>query len=104
LSNNDLENILLPNDLNVIRNQEVDHGGYVGHQEDAREPRKRAQESGGPIQFRVQDHLAFKLMHMTHMTSDLDVLYIHEKIFSMQPVSWSTKIGVSYNHQNKIIF
>jgi hypothetical protein len=56
------------------------------------------------LQFRVQDHLAFKLMHMTHMTSDLDVLYIHEKIFSMQPVSWSTKIGVSHNHQNKIIF
>jgi hypothetical protein len=31
LSTNDLENRLLPNDLIVIRNQGVDHGGHVGH-------------------------------------------------------------------------
>jgi hypothetical protein len=35
---NDLENILVPNDLIVIRNQGVDHGGHVGHQEGAGEP------------------------------------------------------------------
>jgi hypothetical protein len=43
-SANDLENKLLCNDLIVIRNQEVDHGGYVGHQKSAREPRKHAQQ------------------------------------------------------------
>jgi hypothetical protein len=42
-SANDLENRLLPNDLIVIRNQGVDHGGHVGHQEGAGEPRKHAQ-------------------------------------------------------------
>jgi hypothetical protein len=31
-SANDLENRLLPNNLIVIRNQRVDHGGNVGHQ------------------------------------------------------------------------
>jgi hypothetical protein len=36
----DLDNRLLPNDLIVIRNQGVDHGGHVGHQEDAGEPRR----------------------------------------------------------------
>jgi hypothetical protein len=80
LSNNDLENRLLPNDLNVIRNQAVDHGGYVGHQEDAREPRKRAQQSGGPIQFRVQDHLAFKLIYRMRSTFDLGDLHMHGNI------------------------
>jgi hypothetical protein len=51
LSANNLENRLLPNDLIVIRNQGVDHGGYVGHQEGAREPKKYAQQGAGPIQF-----------------------------------------------------
>jgi hypothetical protein len=55
LSANDLENRLLPNDLIVIRNQEVDHEGHVGHQGGAREPRKHAQQGGGPIQFEVQE-------------------------------------------------
>jgi hypothetical protein len=32
-SANDLENRWLPNNLIVIRNQGVDHGEYVGHQE-----------------------------------------------------------------------
>jgi hypothetical protein len=32
------------------------------------------------FQFRVQDHIAFKLMHRTRTTSDLDVLYMYEKI------------------------
>jgi hypothetical protein len=41
-STNDLENRLLLNDLIVIRNQGVDHGGHVGHQEVAGEPRKHA--------------------------------------------------------------
>jgi hypothetical protein len=53
LSTNDLENGLLPNDLIVIKNQRVDHGGHVGHQEDAGEPRKCTQQGGGPSQFRV---------------------------------------------------
>jgi hypothetical protein len=38
-SANDLENRWLPNDLIVIRNQGVDHGGHVGHQEGAGDPR-----------------------------------------------------------------
>jgi hypothetical protein len=50
---NDLENRLLPNDLIIIRNQGVDHGGNVGHQEGAGEPRKYAQQGGGPSQCRV---------------------------------------------------
>jgi hypothetical protein len=48
-STNDLENRLLLNNLIVIRNQEVDHGGHVGNQEGAGELRKHAQRSGGPI-------------------------------------------------------
>jgi hypothetical protein len=40
---NDLENRLIPNDLIIIRNQGVDHGGHVGHQEGVEEPRKHAQ-------------------------------------------------------------
>jgi hypothetical protein len=42
-SANDLKNRLLPNDLIVIRNQGVDHGEHMKHQEGAREPRKHAQ-------------------------------------------------------------
>jgi hypothetical protein len=53
-STNDLENRWLPNDLIVIRNQGVDHGGHVGHQEGAGDPRKHAQQGGGPSQFRIQ--------------------------------------------------
>jgi hypothetical protein len=55
LSANDLENRLLPNDLIVIGNQGVDHGGYMGHQEGDGEPRKHAQQGGGPSQFGVQE-------------------------------------------------
>jgi hypothetical protein len=40
---NDLENRLIPNDLIIIRNQGVDHGGHVRHQEGVEEPRKHAQ-------------------------------------------------------------
>jgi hypothetical protein len=51
------------------------------------------------FQFRVQDHLTFKLMRRTCTNSDLDVLlYVwkdKEIQFSTQLVSWSTKIGVS---------
>jgi hypothetical protein len=54
-SANNLENKLLPNDLIVIRNQGVDHGGHLGHQEGAGEPRRNAQQDGGPSQFRVQE-------------------------------------------------
>jgi hypothetical protein len=52
-SANDLENILLPNDLIVIRNQGVYHGGHVGHQEGAKELRRHVQQGGSPCQFRV---------------------------------------------------
>jgi hypothetical protein len=48
-SANDLENKLLPNDLIISRNQGVDHGGHVGHQEGAGKPRKHAQQGGGSI-------------------------------------------------------
>jgi hypothetical protein len=50
-----IENILLPNDLIVIRNQGVDHGGQVGHREGAGDPRRHAQQGGGPNQFGVQE-------------------------------------------------
>jgi hypothetical protein len=46
-SANDLENRWLPNDLIVIRNQGVDHGGHVGHQQGAGDPRKHVQQGGG---------------------------------------------------------
>jgi hypothetical protein len=46
---NDLENRLLTNDLIVIRNQIVDHGGHVGHQDGVGELKKLAQQSGDPI-------------------------------------------------------
>jgi hypothetical protein len=45
-SANDLKNRLLPNDLIVIRNQGVDHGGHAGHREGAGEPRKHEQHGG----------------------------------------------------------
>jgi hypothetical protein len=54
-SANDLENRLQHNDLIVIRNQGVDHGEYVGHQEGAREPRKHAQHGRSPSQFGIQE-------------------------------------------------
>jgi hypothetical protein len=54
-SANDLENRLLTNDLIAIRNQEVDHGGHVGHQEGIGELSKHAQQGGGLSQFRVQE-------------------------------------------------
>jgi hypothetical protein len=54
-SANDLDNRLLCDYLIVIRNQGVDHGGHVGHQEGAWEPRKHAQQGGAPIQFGVQE-------------------------------------------------
>jgi hypothetical protein len=52
---NDLENRGLSNDLIVIRNQGVDHGGHVGHQEGAGDPWKHTQQGGVPSQFRVQE-------------------------------------------------
>jgi hypothetical protein len=52
---NDLENRLTPNDLIVISNEGVDHGGHVGHQEGPGEPRKHAQQGGGPSQFGAQE-------------------------------------------------
>jgi hypothetical protein len=54
-STNDLENRWLPNELIVIRNQGVDHGGHVGHQEGVGDPRKHTQQGRGASQFRVQE-------------------------------------------------
>jgi hypothetical protein len=54
-SANDLENRFLPNDLIVIRNQEVDHGEHAGYQEGAGEARKHVQHAGSPSQFRIQE-------------------------------------------------
>jgi hypothetical protein len=39
----------------VIRNQGVVHGGHVGHQKGAREPRNQEQQGGDPIQFGVME-------------------------------------------------
>jgi hypothetical protein len=50
-----IESQLLPNDLIVLRNQGEDHGGQTEHQEGAGEPRRRAQEGGKPIQFRIAE-------------------------------------------------
>jgi hypothetical protein len=58
----------------------VDHGGHVGHQEGARDPRKHAQQGGGPSQFGVQDHLAFKLIYGMSPSFDLGDLHTHGKI------------------------
>jgi hypothetical protein len=33
----------------------VDHGGHVGHQEGAREPRTHAHQGGDPIQFVITE-------------------------------------------------
>jgi hypothetical protein len=54
-SANDLENILLPNDLIVIRNQGVDYGEHAGHKEGAGEPMKHAQHGGSLSQFGIQE-------------------------------------------------
>jgi hypothetical protein len=54
-SANDREDRLLPNDLIVIRNQGVDHGGHVGPQEGAGEPREHTQQGAEPIQFGVTE-------------------------------------------------
>jgi hypothetical protein len=50
---NDLENRWLPNDLIVIRNQGVHHGGHVGHQEGVADPRRHARQGGDLSQFGV---------------------------------------------------
>jgi hypothetical protein len=50
-----IESRLLPNDLIVLRNQGEDHGGQTGHQQGGEEPRRRAQEGGEPIQFRIAE-------------------------------------------------
>jgi hypothetical protein len=79
-STNDLENRLLPNDLIVSMNQGVDHWGHMGHQEGVGEPRKHALQGGDPSQFRVQDHIAIKLMYRMSTTTDLGHLHMHGKI------------------------
>jgi hypothetical protein len=50
-----IESRLLPNDLIALRNQREDHGGKMEHQECVREPRRRAQEGGEPIQFGIAE-------------------------------------------------
>jgi hypothetical protein len=52
---NDLENLLLPNDLIVIRNQGVDHGAHVGYKESVGEPRRHAHQGGDPIPFGITE-------------------------------------------------
>jgi hypothetical protein len=46
---------LLPNDLIVLSNQGVNHGGQTEHQEGAGEPMRRAREGDEPIQFRITE-------------------------------------------------
>jgi hypothetical protein len=55
LSTNVLQNRFIPNDLIVIRNQGMDHGEHVEHQEGAGEPRKHAQQGGDLIQFGITE-------------------------------------------------
>jgi hypothetical protein len=52
---NDLMNRWLPNDLIVIWIQGVDHGGHLGHQEGAGDPKRHAQQGGGRSQFGVHE-------------------------------------------------
>jgi hypothetical protein len=116
---NYLENRLPPNDLIVIKNQGMDHGGNVGYQEGAGEPRKHRQQGGGPSQFGVQES-DFKSnskskttlpsnFHIGRIQPLIWVMYIYvwkdkEIIFPMPPVSWLTTIEVNHNHQNKTDF
>jgi hypothetical protein len=90
----------------------------VGHQEGAGEPRKHAQQGGGLGQFGVQESdfesnsesRTTLLSNNVQDASDLRFgLYTYawkdkEIVFPMPPVSWSTKIGVGRNHQNKTDF
>jgi hypothetical protein len=50
-----LESRLLPNNLIILRNQGDNHGGQMGHQEGAGEPRRHAREGGEPIQFGIAE-------------------------------------------------
>jgi hypothetical protein len=52
---NDLDNILLPNDLIVIRNQGMYHGEHARHQKGSGESRKHAQLGESPSQFGIQE-------------------------------------------------
>jgi hypothetical protein len=52
----------------------------MGHQEGVGEPRKHALQGGDPSQFRVQDHIAIKLMYRMSTTTDLGHLHMHGKI------------------------
>jgi hypothetical protein len=54
-SAHDLDNRFLHNDLIVIRNQGVDHGEHMGHQQGGGEPRKYTQHGGSPSRFRIQE-------------------------------------------------
>jgi hypothetical protein len=54
-STDNIESSLLPNDLIVLRNKGEDHRGQTEYQEGAREPRRRAQEGGEPIQFGIAE-------------------------------------------------
>jgi hypothetical protein len=87
-SPNDLDNRLLPNDLIVIRNQGVDHGGHVGHQEDAGEPRRHTQQGGGPSQFGVQESdFESNLEFMTTLPSNCCT-------WCIQPLIWMIYIYI----------
>jgi hypothetical protein len=61
--NNDLDKRLLPNDLIVIRNQGVDHGGGMGHQDGAGEPRKQGEETSqyGIPEFHFESNSEFRI-------------------------------------------
>jgi hypothetical protein len=55
LSANNLENRLILNNLIVIMNQEVGHGGHVGHQEGAGGPRKHKHQGGDSFQIGITE-------------------------------------------------
>jgi hypothetical protein len=52
---NDLENRLLPNDLIILRNQGVDHGARLEHQECVGEPRRGAHQGGVSTMFGIPE-------------------------------------------------
>jgi hypothetical protein len=89
-SANDHENRWLPNDLIVIRNQEVDRGGHVGHQEGAGDPRKHTQQ--GEVQANSESRsltlspawslglTCLQIDVQDTSTSNLGDLHIHGKV------------------------
>jgi hypothetical protein len=84
----------------------------VGHQEGAGEPWRCAHQGGDPIQFEIAESNFESTSESKPPSLQIDANDVYdlqfgrsscswkakEIIFLMQPVSWSTKIGVTRNH------